>query len=53
MDQIPDSAKVTMANILAFSVSYSSAESALRIAGLLVAFVYTSLKIIEILKNWK
>jgi hypothetical protein len=53
MDDISDSIKVTTANILAFSVSYSSVESALRIAGLLVAFVYTSLKIMQILKNWK
>jgi hypothetical protein len=53
MDDASDSIKVMAANILAFGVSYSSIETTLRIAGLFVAFVYTCLKITQILKNWK
>jgi hypothetical protein len=53
MDNPSDSIKVLTANMLAFGISYSSLETTLRIAGLFVAFVYTCLKITQILKNWK
>ena len=39
--------KVTWINVMAFAISLSDAETAIRIAGLLAALVYTCLKIID------
>ena len=44
MDQIPDSVKVIGANAVALG---------LRLAGLTAAFLYTMLKIVHLIRNWK
>jgi hypothetical protein len=53
MDQIPDSVKVIGANAVALGASFTSLENGLRLAGLTAAFLYTILKIVHLIKNWK
>lgn len=47
-----DCMKVASVNTLAITLSYSGLENSLRMAGLIVAFLYTTLKVIFLLKNW-
>ena len=53
MDHLQDAAKVTGVNILAFAVSLSNIEEFLRIGGLALAFVYSALKIYQLIKRWR
>jgi hypothetical protein len=53
MDQIPDSVKVIGANVVALGASFTSLENGLRLAGLSAALLYTILKIVHLIKNWK
>lgn len=53
MDHLEELAKVGIINIAAFTLSFSDLEAALRFGGLFVAFIYTCLKIIQLLKHWK
>lgn len=53
MDQIPDSVKVIGANAVALGASFTSLENGLRLAGLTAAFIYTMLKIVRLIRNWK
>jgi hypothetical protein len=53
MGNLQESFKVITANAVALGISFSNLESYLRIAGLAVAFLYTCLKIVQLLKNWK
>jgi len=46
-DHLPDILKVSGANVLAFSVSFASAEAFLRIAAPAAALIYTVLKIVD------
>jgi hypothetical protein len=52
MDHLEELAKVGIINIAAFTLSFSDLEALLRFGGLFVAFVYTCLKIVQLLKNW-
>lgn len=52
MDHLLDYIKVYSVNTLAFAISFTDLEDGLRLAGLSVAFLYTSLKIIQIFRNW-
>ena len=52
MDHLLDYIKVYSINTLAFAISFTDLEDGLRLAGLLVAFLYTSLKIVQIFRNW-
>lgn len=51
MDQLEECVKVMSVNIVAFMVSWSTVEEFFRIAGLIAAFVYTCLKIYELIKQ--
>lgn len=53
MEDLQESVKVISANALALGISFSNLETYLRVAGLTVAFLYTCLKIVSLLKNWK
>ena len=53
MEQLEECAKVMGINIVAFMVSWSSLEQFFRTAGLIAAFVYTCLKIYELIKQLK
>jgi hypothetical protein len=53
MDNVPDSVKVIGANVVALGASFTSLENGLRLAGLTAAFLYTMLKIVHLIKNWK
>jgi hypothetical protein len=53
MDQIPDSVKVIGANVVALGASFTSLENGLRLAGLTAALLYTILKIVHLIRNWK
>jgi hypothetical protein len=52
MDHVLDYLKVTGVNTLAFVISFTDLEDGLRLAGLFAAFLYTSLKIIQIFRHW-
>jgi hypothetical protein len=52
MDHLLEVSKVGAVNIAAFVISMSGAESFLRVGGLFLAFVYTGMKIIQLLKHW-
>ena len=53
MDNVPDSVKVIGANVVALGASFTSLEDGLRLAGLTAALLYTMLKIVHLIKNWK
>ena len=52
MDHLLEVSKVGAVNIAAFVISMSDAESILRVGGLFLALVYTSMKIIQLAKHW-
>lgn len=52
MDHLEELTKVGVINITAFVISLSDVENFLRIGGLAVAFIYTCLKIAQLIKNW-
>lgn len=52
MDHLLEVSKVGAINIAAFVISMSDAESILRVGGLFLAFVYTGMKITQLLKHW-
>lgn len=52
MENLEDVAKVGAINVAAFTLSFSGIEEFLRIGGLLVAFIYTCMKIVQLIKNW-
>lgn len=52
MEHLEELTKVGVINITAFVISLSDVENFLRIGGLAVAFIYTCLKIVQLIKNW-
>jgi len=52
MNHLEELAKVGIINVAAYAISFSDIETFLRIGGLLVAFIYTCLKIIQLIKHW-
>lgn len=52
MDNIEEMVKVGSVNIAAFALSLSNLEGFLRVAGVAAAFIYTCMKIIQLVKNW-
>jgi len=52
MDHLLEVSKVGAVNIAAFVISMSDAESILRVGGLFLALIYTSMKIIQLAKHW-
>jgi hypothetical protein len=53
MEHLQECAKVAGINLAAFMMSCSGVEEFFRIAGLIAAFIYTLLKIYELIKNLK
>lgn len=53
MEHLQEAGKVAAINTAAFVLSLTNLEEFFRTAGLIAAFVYTCLKIIQLLKNWK
>ena len=52
MEHLEELTKVSAVNITAFALSFSDLENFLRVGGLAVAFIYTFLKIVQLLKHW-
>jgi hypothetical protein len=52
MNHLEDFGKVISINIAAIIVSLADFEATIRIAGLLMALIYTSLKIVQLLRGW-
>jgi len=52
MDHLEELTKVGVINVTAFIISLSDLESFLRLGGLFFAFIYTVLKIVQLIKNW-
>ena len=52
MDHLLEVSKVGAVNLAAFVISMSDVEGILRVGGLFLAFIYTFLKIIQLIKNW-
>lgn len=53
MDNLEDISKVSAINLAAFVLSFSEFEALLRVGGLLAAFIYTCMKIVQLFNNWK
>ena len=52
MEHLEDLTKVGAINIAAFIISWTDVENFLRVGGLFVAFIYTLLKIIQLIRHW-
>ena len=52
MDHLSELSKVGAINIAAFMVSMSDVEGILRVGGLFLAFIYTFMKIVQLIKHW-
>ena len=52
MDHLEELVKVGGVNIAAIAISLTQIETGLRIAGLFLAFLYTLMKIIQLIKYW-
>jgi hypothetical protein len=52
MEHLQEMTKVATINIAAFIFSWTNVDSFFRTAGLIVAFIYTCLKIIDVLRKW-
>lgn len=52
MDHIEEIIKVGSVNAAALAISLSNLEGFLRVAGVAAAFVYTCMKIIQLIKHW-
>jgi hypothetical protein len=52
MEHFQDIGKVAGANLAALAISCSNLEGFFRVAGLIVAFIYTCLKIWDLLRKW-
>jgi hypothetical protein len=52
MDHLEELAKVGGVNIAAVAISLTQIETGLRVAGLFLAFVYTLMKIIQLVRFW-
>jgi hypothetical protein len=53
MEHFQDIGKVAGVNLAAIAISWTNLEGFFRIAGLIVAFIYTCLKIWDLLRTWK
>lgn len=53
MEHFQDIGKVASVNLAAFALSWTNLEEFFRLGGLIVAFIYTCLKIWDLLKGWK
>lgn len=53
MEHLQEAGKVAGINLAAFVISWSNLDNFFRTAGLIAAFIYTCLKIVQLLKNWK
>jgi hypothetical protein len=53
MEHFQDIGKVAGINLAAIAISWSNLEGFFRIAGLIVAFIYTCLKIWDLLRKWE
>jgi hypothetical protein len=52
MDHLEEIAKVSSVNLAAFAISLSNLEGFLRVAGVAAAFIYTCMKIIQLMRHW-
>jgi hypothetical protein len=52
MDHLSEVSKVGAINMAAFVISMSDVEGILRVGGLFLAFIYTLMKIIQLIKHW-
>lgn len=52
MNHLEELIKVGSINIAAFIISLSDLEEFLRVGGLFMAFLYTSLKVVQLIRNW-
>jgi hypothetical protein len=52
MNHLEELTKVASINVAAFVISLTDLEGILRVGGLFVAFLYTCLKIIQLIKHW-
>ena len=52
MDHIEEIVKVGSINAAALAISLSNLEGFLRVGGLFLAFIYTLMKIIQLIKHW-
>lgn len=52
LSDLSEMSKVGAINVAAFVISMSEIESLLRIGGLFLAFIYTLMKIIQLIKHW-
>ena len=53
MEHLQEAGKVATVNLAAYVLSWTNLEEFFRTAGLIAAFIYTCLKIVQLLKNWK
>ena len=52
MNHFEELTKVVSVNTMAFLVSFSDLENSLRLFGLVVASIYTCMKIVQLMRNW-
>jgi len=51
-EHIQEISKVGAVNVIALGMTLSQVETSLRIAGLLVAMIYTIIKTVHLIKHW-
>lgn len=52
MNHFEELTKVASINAMAFIVSFSELENGFRLFGLIVASIYTCMKIVQLIKHW-